>query len=840
MHRDSQPHDEPTREIERLRLRLDEAEATIQAIRGGMVDAIVIDSPHPTLYTLDGAERPYRLLVETMRQGVAIVNDEGIIVFCNPFLANLTRCPLDSIIGNAFAKFLVGSDASACVQRMLNSSGSKVNHEFVLKQEAGSTIPVAITLNKLPLNQTAVLVSDLSERKQHEQLLASKEAILKSEEALRQKAEELQTLIDTLPIGIFIAHDTQNQQVSGNNAIRDLLRLPVKQTAPKSPQGCQYPTHFRVCKDGVEIPDNQLPIHRAATGERISNEEIQVVLDDSTILDFLIFAAPLFDPTGQPRGAVGGLVDITERKTAEKELLLATERFHVALKDSNIVVFNQDLDLRYTWVHNPALGYAAHEVIGKQDCDLLERPEDAERLEEVKRGVLQSGVSQHTEVILQHQGVDYYYDLRVDPAFSPNGEICGITCAAIDVTQRKHSEQSLVNADLRKNEFLAILAHELRNPLAPLRNGLQLMSIAKDDKAVVEHVRVMMDRQLTQLVRLVDDLLDISRIKQGKLELQKNKITLQEVIDSAVETCKPTLEQMEHALNITMPSRAIPVDADLTRLAQVFMNLLNNAAKYSDPKSTITLTVEPHGNEVVVSVKDNGIGIARDHLPFVFEMFSQVQASLHRSQGGLGIGLSLVKQLVHMHGGTIEARSDGLGCGSEFTVRLPCLSEKSERDKNDHPTGNCAISGLRILIVDDNRDSADSLAMMLRALGNETKTAYDGEQAVEAWQSYLPDVTLLDIGLPNLNGYEVCKRIRKLEGGSTTVLVAQTGWGQDEDRKRSADAGFDHHLVKPLDPSTLMQLLRPLIKPHLPQPHLNARELLGRVHAEPKAGDSGH
>jgi signal transduction histidine kinase/ActR/RegA family two-component response regulator len=365
----------------------------------------------------------------------------------------------------------------------------------------------------------------------------------------------------------------------------------------------------------------------------------------------------------------------------------------------------------------------------------------------------------------------------------------------------------LKDADRRKDEFLATLAHELRNPLAPIHNGLQLMRMAGRDTATVEQALTMMERQLGQLVRLVDDLLDVSRINQGKLELRKERIDLAAVLSSAVETSRPLIVRMGHDLEVVLPGQPVVVEADLTRLAQVFSNLLNNAAKYSERGGRITLTARRQGDDAVVSVRDTGIGIAADQLPRLFEMFSQVKSALERSQGGLGIGLSLVRRLVEMHGGQIVARSDGPGKGSEFVVRLP-VSQSSCRPQPpmDEYRGETKI-GLRILVVDDNRDSANSLAKMLRLMGGDTRTAYDGEEAVAAAAEFRPDAVVLDIGLPKLNGYEACRRIRALPGAKRVLLIAQTGWGQVEDRQRTQQAGFDHHLIKPVDHAVLMKLL---------------------------------
>lgn len=374
---------------------------------------------------------------------------------------------------------------------------------------------------------------------------------------------------------------------------------------------------------------------------------------------------------------------------------------------------------------------------------------------------------------------------------------------------RRKLSAELSEADCRKDEFLATLAHELRSPLAPIRNGLEIMRLSGGRREAVEKARGMMERQLGQLVRLVDDLLDVSRISRGKLELRKERVDLAVVLNNAVETCRPLIDSNGHKLTVGMPAQPVFVDADVTRLAQAFANLLSNAAKYSERGGRIALTAERQGGDAVVSVKDGGVGIPPDMLPKIFEMFTQVDRTLERSQGGLGIGLTLVKKLVDMHGGSVEAKSDGDGRGSEFVVRLPMASAavrevkpSSEEDEPACPSGQC-----RILVADDNEDAADSLAMMLQIMGNEVRTTNDGLQAVEAAEAFRPDVILLDIGMPKLNGYEVCRRIREQPGGKKVVLIALTGWGQEQDKRRSQEAGFDHHMVKPVDPAALEKLL---------------------------------
>jgi PAS domain S-box-containing protein len=368
---------------------------------------------------------------------------------------------------------------------------------------------------------------------------------------------------------------------------------------------------------------------------------------------------------------------------------------------------------------------------------------------------------------------------------------------------------ALKKADQRKDEFLALLAHELRNPLAPIRNALEVLLIKVQPEPELRWAREVIDRQVQQMTRLVDDLLDVSRITRGKVELRKERIELAAVVESAVEASRPLIEKWGHELTIQIPPGPIQLEGDLTRLAQVLLNLLNNAAKYTDQGGHIWLTAERQTNHVVIRVKDSGIGIPAEMLPRIFEMFRQVDRSLERSEGGLGIGLNLVKRLVEMHGGNVEAHSVGPGKGSEFIVHLPMASQLKDRgpqpvSDDKRPTVSATH---RILVVDDNRDSADSVAMLLSMKGNEVNTAHDGLEALQVVAAFQPDVVLLDIGLPKLNGYEVARRIREQPGGCNMMLIALTGWGQEEDRRRSKEAGFDHHLTKPIDFSVLHELL---------------------------------
>jgi PAS domain S-box-containing protein len=503
--------------------------------------------------------------------------------------------------------------------------------------------------------------------------------------------------------------------------------------------------------------------------------------------------------------------DISERKAAEAALLESEQRFHHMADHSPVMIWLTDVEGKCTFLSKSwyeFTGQSAEFALRHGWLDAI-HPEDRTIASQRFAATKKRNEAFRTEYRLRRADGEYRWML--DSAVrrvSEDGREVGCIGSIIDITDRKNAEDSLRAADRRKDEFLAMLAHELRNPLAPVRSALDVM-MRSPDQELIGQARQTMHRQLRNLERLVDDLLDISRITQDKLELRRQRVELAPLVQQAVEACRPLADAAGHRLSIDLPPEPIPLDADSVRLTQVFSNLLNNACKYTPPGGTIAIAALRDGNETIVTVKDSGIGIAPDVLPRIFDMFAQAAPGGHAAQSGLGIGLTLVRRLVEMHGGQIEGKSEGLGRGSEFVVRLPLAMSDVQPAANtvggDHP--ELPKNGRRILVVDDNRDAARTLAMLLKLSGHETHLAYDGEEAVEASARLQPDIVLLDIGLPKLSGHEVARRIRRQPHGSTMMLVALTGWGQEEDRRKSSEAGFDHHLVKPVNVEALTRLL---------------------------------
>jgi PAS domain S-box-containing protein len=399
-----------------------------------------------------------------------------------------------------------------------------------------------------------------------------------------------------------------------------------------------------------------------------------------------------------------------------------------------------------------------------------------------------------------------WLEVRGRAAYNADGTPAMLYGLAIDITDRRRTVATLQDADRRKDEFLATLAHELRNPLAPITSGLQILR-ASGEPAQHTIALDIMERQVGQMIRLVDDLLDVARITTGKVELRSEPLDLAAAIKDAVETSGPLLEGREQPLTISAPAQPVYVNGDRTRLAQVFANLLNNSAKYSEPGQPVTISFGREGADAVVRVRDTGIGIHAEMLPRVFDMFRQADRTGGRSRGGLGIGLSLVKRIIELHGGTVTAQSDGLGLGSEFVIRMPATAAPQAAVDARQPAAVDAPARRRILVVDDNADAAESLAALLTIGGHDTAVAHDGPEAIEEARRFTPDVVFLDIGLPTLDGYETARLIRQQPWGKDMFLVALTGWGQIEDRRRSREAGFNQHLVKPADPDLVTKLL---------------------------------
>jgi PAS domain S-box-containing protein len=640
-----------------------------------------------------------------------------------------------------------------------------------------------------------------------------------TEEALSRRAAELQVIYDTAPVGIVVAQDPGCRVITANRFMAEMLGTPFGENVSMSRVDAER-LPYVVYKDGAPVAAEQLPMQRAAAlGIEVREEILDVVLVDGKRVTQLVNAAPVRDESGAVTGAVGIGADITTLRAAEEALRASEQRFARFMQHLPGLAWIKDLEGRYVYVNDAAeaaFRVLRKELYGKTDFDVFPPETAAQFRANDQRAIVSGAGIQAVEVLEQADGIAHCSLVSKFPIPGREGVPALIGGMAIDITERlqaeealRESERTLKEADRRKDEFLATLAHELRNPLAPIASAVELLRLLVSPHSEAQAVREIIERQLQHLTRLVDDLLDVSRVSRGKITLHVRRIDLASVIAQAVETSRPLFEAAGHDLAVSLPGEPLKIDGDLTRLAQVIANLLNNAAKFTIGPGRIALEATREGDVARIAVRDTGIGIPGELLTGIFELFAQVETGVDRAHGGLGIGLTLVKNIVELHGGRVEATSDGPGRGSLFVVRLPLAATSTPSDPADGPArgdDRAAFRG-RILVVDDNVDSAKTLARLLEHVGNEVKTAHDGRNALEAAAAFRPSIMFVDLGMPGMSGFEVARRIRNRPDLAETCLVALTGWGQPEDRARTRQAGFNHHLVKPVDFQVLKSLL---------------------------------
>ncbi|MFO1430108.1 MAG: PAS domain S-box protein [Candidatus Competibacteraceae bacterium] len=791
-------------QIEELQGRLQEAEAIVQAIHTHEVDALVVKGPRgEQVYTLVGADHPYRVLVETMNEGAVTLADDDTIIYCNQSFARLLGVSLEQLLGTSMNDWVAPYDRLWFEELIEQAEAGTAKGEMDLQAPAGPPIPVQLSLSVLTLEEMqgiCVVATDLTEQKRNAEMV---------------KAERLARAILEQATEAIVVCDPEGQILQTSYKAYELVG--------KALQGQSFFDAFSLRLDSGEPLPWQVGSRRGKAAvaslldwcqaQRHLQQDITLARPDGQLRSLLLSAAPLYGDGQAALGFVMTLTDISARKRIEESLRESELRFRQFAENSDDVL----------WVFNPGdnkLLYVnpAYERLWGRSCESLYanfedwndaiHPEDRERVRSRFYRLAEQGkYDEHYRVVRPDGSIHWIRD-RGFPIKDDSGKVYRVAGIAEDITERRQAEEALHEADRRKDEFLAVLAHELRNPLAPIRNAVTILRHQGASEPRLQWCRDVIDRQVEQMARLLDDLLDVSRITRGKLELRKERMELAAVVRQALETSRPAIETASHELTVTLPVEPLFLEADPVRLAQVLSNLLNNAAKYTERGGHIWLTAEQSGKEARISVRDSGIGIPTDQLLHIFEPFMQMRASLGRSQGGLGIGLTLVQQLVRMHNGRIEARSAGAGQGSEFIVHLPlATAAPATAVPLDNPGRESAPTRRRLLVVDDNRDAATSLSLLLEVIGHEVAIAYDGLEAVTAAATFRPDIVLLDLGMPKLDGYEAARRIRAQPWGKQMILIAVTGWGQEGDRRRTQEAGFDYHLVKPVDPDALEKLL---------------------------------
>jgi PAS domain S-box-containing protein len=757
------------------------------------------------------SEERFRLLVEGVQDyALFMLDPQGNVATWNAGAERLNGYTAGEIIGQHFSRLYPKEAVErgwpeeelrrATAEGRLEDEGWRVRKDG--SRFWANVVITAMRDDAGTLRGFAKVTRDLTDRKQAEEsarrLLqeeAAREAVEEHAREIERQREELRVTLASIGDAVIVT------DMNGAVTFMNPVAVVLTGWEPQEAVGRPLEQIFRIVNEETRRPVES-PV------AKVLREGVVVGLANHTVLIARDGREVPIDDSGAPirgeGGAVAGVVlvfrDVTEaRRAVEARLHLAA-----IVESSDDAIISKNLAGIITSWNKGAerlYGYTAAEIVGKP-LSLLVPPDHPDELPEIMERIRRGERVEHFETQrVRKDGSRVDVSLTVSPITDAEGKVVGASKIARDITARKEE-------DRRKSEFLALLAHELRNPLAPLRNGLQVLRLAGNSAQAAEQARGMMERQLHHLVRLVDDLLDVSRISRGKLHLHKGRITLASVVGDVLELCEQAVQQHGQELTVTLPDEPVYVDADKTRLAQALWNLLSNAVKYSDRGGRIWLTVRREGDEAVISVKDTGVGIPAAMLPRVFDMFTQVDRSLEKSQGGLGVGLTIVKRLVEMHGGTVEAHSEGHGMGSEFVVRLPIvLSVAQERQEGGDEQQAPPTARRRVLVVDDNVDAASSLAMVLKLMGNEVRTAHDGLEGVAAAREFRPDVILMDIGMPGLNGYEACRRIRQEPWGKGVVLVALTGWGQEEDKRQAREAGFDRHMVKPVEPAALGKLL---------------------------------
>jgi PAS domain S-box-containing protein len=766
---------------------------------------------------LDPASR-WQDIADRADVGLVRIDAIGRIVDVNPAASRLLGRGIDALRGMELALLVEPGQGKAIdgAIRALRNGDDAIARDLRYVRPHGETVSTLSRFSKVcdfagVLRAVTVVLLDLGQAHAPDagSTAAASEDLRSAMEALRVSEDRYRTLFESIDEGFCVVEVLFDGDTPVDYRFLECNPAFQHQTDMASPVGKRMrefaPNHeehwFRfygdIARTGVpartvlparSLGDRWYEVHAFPFGAKGSNR-----------------VAILFD-------------DISHRMRAQQALRDSEERFRCIANVTPSMLWSATANGETTWLSDRWSEYTGQpDNVSREQRNRVIHPDDREKTAEAWRRALK-GEPFETELRLRRKDGEYrWFLVRANPSHDKSGKITGWFGSTTDIQDHKLAESTLQDMDRRKDEFLATLAHELRNPLAPLRNCLHILRMSDEAEGTTtidtDRLHGVMERQVGHLVRLVDDLMEVSRITRGMVPLHPQAVTIGEVVERAVETSRPLLDAAHHTLVVQMPAEPLPMRADPVRLAQVLSNLLNNAAKYTEPGGRVELTARREGEDVVIVVSDNGLGIATDQIDRVFDLFSQATHSLGRSAGGLGIGLTLVRSLVELHGGTVVARSGGLGQGSEFEVRLPL----HDGDAVDSPVDASINEGgvqerLRLLVVDDNREHTDSLALYLRMTGHAVRTAYDAASALTWYGAFAPEAVLLDLGMPDVDGHEVCRRLRASEGGEKLVIVAITGWGQPEDRKRSEDAGFDAHLVKPVDPAALVTLVDSLLR----------------------------
>lgn len=727
---------------------------------------------------------------------VQLVDKDGTILRANHAQLRLIEYPATEYIGRNFSDFCVPNPETIELMAQLRDGKTLRNWPAELRCASGQIRHVVIDSMAVEGPDgvlTRCFLRDVTDQKH-------------AEEALRVSETRFRALVEQAPFSIqLFSPDGRTRLV--NRAWSELWGVRLEDIPD-----------YNILEDPQLVEKALMPrIARAFAGEAVTlpailydpNETIPgKTRNEDPVRWVAAVAYPIKDDQRKVREVVLMHQDITARKKAEAAVRESEQKLRLLA----------DTIPQLAWMAHPD-GYVFwynrgwHEYTGTTPEDMegwgWQRVHDPAVLPQVLekwQGSIARG--ERFEMVFplrSAQGEFRPFLTRVNPFRDAEGHLVYWCGTNTDISDIKAMEATLRDTDRRKDEFLATLAHELRNPLAPIRNSLQILRMPQVEPATSQQMLAMMERQVQHLVRLVDDLLDVSRVMRGRIELRREQVELAQVVARAVETAQPLVDTLGHKLEIALPSESLIVEVDPVRLSQVVSNLLTNAAKYTDGGGHILLSATRERQDVVIRVRDNGIGIAPEVLPHIFELFMQAEHAASRAQGGLGIGLTLSKNIALLHGGTIEARSAGLGHGAEFVVRLPVAVDVPASPQAHAPATNIPKSS--ILVIDDNEDAAETLSTLLRLQGHDVAVAYDGAAGLELARANPPELVFIDLGMPRMDGYEVARRMRQTSGLTDAMLIALTGWGQEADRAQTADAGFDHHIVKPAEPAALERVI---------------------------------
>jgi PAS domain S-box-containing protein len=775
-----------------------------------------------TLY--DDRER-LRVTLASIGDAVITTDMHGRITFLNPVAQSLTGWGPDEASGISLETVfkIVNEDT----RREVENPATRALREGLVVGLANHTLLIAKDGTERPIDDSAapirnqkgdvagvVLVfRDVTERRN-------------AERTLQESEERFRLLVEGVQDYAIFSLDPEGTITSWNSGAEKIKGY-------KSQEVIGQHISIFYTPDEIAAGDPQTVLSAASATGHFVGEGWRVRKDGSTFWASVVVTA-LRDEAGQLKGFAKITRDLTERKWGEEELRSREERIRAITQSANDAIIAADESgqiISWNKAATAIFGYSEAEVLSQSLTMLM-----PDRYQELHRNGLarqhstgESRVIGRTvELEGRHKdGSEFPVELSLATWHSAQGQF--YTGILRDITERKHKDQALrqmerirAQADIltesnrRKDEFLAMLSHELRNPLAPILNAVHLLRLESHDNANLQHATAIIDRQAAHLTRLVDDLLEVSRISTGRIRLKQEILDLRSIAERAVEVVRPMIMQRRHDLALSLGSAPLWLHADATRLEQVIVNLLANAAKYTHDGGQIRLSIGQEGNEAVLRVADSGVGIASELLPVVFDLFTQAERSLDRSQGGLGIGLTIVQRVVEMHGGKVEAVSAGIGHGSEFIVRLPLASSPVgtlHRPSEEEPKPSAVCK--RVLVVDDNKDSADTLAILLRRAGHDVRACYAGQEALQLATTFHPDAILLDIGLPEIDGYEVARRLRQDPQFASIRLIAITGYGQEADQQRSFEAGFNEHLVKPIDPQRIYEALSAPSRPDI-------------------------